>query len=74
MPTIRCDMCGRETDEGTARQIDVNAIHWACDKCLPEGVQLISCKRCNRPVTLPAEAWDDFLQGPLCDDCAEEDE
>ena len=73
MNRIRCNLCGREVDEDDATQIDVNAVYWACPKCLPPGTQFLSCKRCQRPVGLPADAWDEFLQGPLCDDCSEEE-
>ena len=72
--TIRCDICGRSVDQNEATQLDNNAIHWGCPNCVPPGTMLMPCTRCRRFLNLPADNWDGFLDGPICEDCAEEEE
>ena len=74
MPTIRCDMCGKETDDAEATQLDANAILWACPSCVPPGTMMMCCVRCQRYVNVPFDNWDQFQSGPVCDDCLEDEE
>ena len=74
MSKIPCDICGKQVDETEATQLDTNAIHWACPGCVPPGTMMMSCGRCQRYVNVPFDNWDQFLNGPVCDDCLEEEE
>ena len=71
---IRCDICGKLADETKATQLDANAIYWGCPTCVPSGTMMMPCTKCRRFVTLPVDYWDTFLNGPMCEDCAEEDD